>query len=55
MSDTKFKKATVNVTDNGYTVFFSDHTSPYGEGWYVAKTLDEVKKILATHFIRLKS
>lgn len=55
--ETKYLEATIYVTDNGYTIRLRDYRGPsdLNQGIYVAKTLDEVKKILQKNFISLKS
>lgn len=52
---TAFKKVHVIVTSNGYTVYFEDYKgNPSSKDYFVAKTLDEVKKILQENLIPFK-
>lgn len=53
--ETKYREASVYATDNGYSVVFRDYRGPTPKklGIKVAKTLDELKKILKDNFIDL--
>ena len=53
---TTYREVTVYVSDNGYSIHFKDYRgeSSSKQGFKVAKTLDEVKKILAENLMTLK-
>lgn len=46
-----YKEAKVFVTDNGYTVYLSNHEGEFDgkQGFKVCKTLDEVKKVFQSN------
>ena len=52
---TKYKKAIVYVTDNGYTIVFSEYQGQPDskQGFKIATSLDQVQKILKANFKEL--
>ena len=54
--NTKYKEVLIYVHDNGYTMYLKDWTGegPKKQGVKIAKTLDEIKKILGENLISLK-
>ncbi len=53
--ETKYKEAKIWVSDNGYSIAFSDYRggTPSKQGFKIAKTIKEVEKILEDNFIKL--
>lgn len=54
--ETKYKEVRIWVADNGYTVSFKEYVGNVDlkQGYKVACTLDEVKKILEDNLLELK-
>ncbi len=53
--ETKYKRVDIYVNANGFTLYFRDYVGPFEEGFktsFVAKTLDEVKKIMDQKLIK---
>lgn len=55
MKETKFTKVTVRTTANGYTIYFEERRGDFSsKDYFVAKTLDEVKRIIQSGFVAPK-
>lgn len=52
----KFKKVQISTTANGYSLYFQDYVGGFNSrDWFIAKTLDEAKKLCAENLLEPKN